>query len=278
MKNSIEKAIFTNHFKDVGDIYQRIYFGNEFCENLIPTLGLMKSWVSFAKLKNKELTFVTPFVTNLGIEKLKYLLAFLNKQKSCEVVFNDWGVFKLIRDNFINITPVLGRLLSRQRRDPRLIDIINGRQKIREVYSPKEQEKFVILPKKIPSSLANYYRTCVLGVSAFQQFILSCGINRVEIDNLVWKMRLKLNKRLKVSIYVPFGYVSTTRSCGKLTLTYKPCQKECKDYFIRLGSESLLSNVYAIGNTVFYKNAEPSVGYLKDLGIDRVIYQPRLPF
>ncbi len=278
MNDKIEEAIFTNRFEDINKNFQRIYFGNEFCENLIPTLRQAKSWIDFIKSTNKRLTFVTPFVTNIGIEKLGYILAFLNKHENIEVVFNDWGVFKLIRDNYQNLTPVLGRLLSRQRRDPRLNDIINGDQSAKIIYSAKDQMKEVILPKKIPSSLAAYYRTCALNVSIFRNFILSNGIGRAEIDNLVWKMNLKPNKKLKLSIYFPFGYISTTRSCGKLTSTYKACHKECKNYFIRLKNESTSFSIYAIGNTVFYCTTSPTLEYLRALGIDRVIYQPRLPF
>ncbi len=278
MKNRIEKALLINRIKDFKKNIDRIYFGNEFCQNLIPTLATLKKWYFFTRVKNKEFTFVTPFVTNNGLKKLKNLLVFLNSQKNIEVVFNDWGVFKFIKDNFKNLNPALGRLLTKQRRDPRMAKIFLGKQKVAELFSPNKKTKTIYLPKKAPLSLFEHYQGSVMNVPIFQKYLLSKGINRVEIDNLVWEMNVNVNKKIGISIYLPYEYIATTRMCGKLTLTYSACKKECKKYFLQLEDKSLPCPFYSIGNTLFYKSKIPSNEYLEKLGIDRIIYQPKLPF
>ncbi len=278
MKNKFEKALLINRIKDIRENTTRVYFGNEFCENLIPILDTLKKWYFFIKTKNKEFTFVTPFVTNIGLKKLESLLAFLNYQKNNEVVFNDWGVFKLMKDNFKNLNPVLGRLLTKQCRDPRMLKIFLHKQKTREILSSGKETKTIVFPKKIPHTLFMHYQASVINAPIFQKYLLSQDINRVEIDNLIWEMNVKVDKNIKVSIYLPYGYIATTRLCGKLTLTYTACKKECKKYFLRLKDESLPVPFYGIGNTVFYKSQIPSNKYLEKLGIDRIVYQPRLPF
>lgn len=278
MKSKFEKALLINRMKDIKNDIARIYFGNEFCQNLIPAPDTLKRWYFFTRAKNKEFSFVTPFVTNLGLKRLKDLLAFLNCQGEVEVVFNDWGVFKLIKDNFSNLKPVLGRLLTKQRRDPRMLKIFSHKQKPREIISPDKKDKTIIYPKRVPSTLFEHYQGSVINVPVFGKYLLSQGINRVEIDNLVWQMKVKVNKNIGVSIYLPYGYITTTRMCGKLTLTYDACKRECKRYFLQLGNESLPVPFYGIGNTVFYRSDLPSNEYLEELGVDRIVYQPRLPF
>lgn len=276
MKNKFERAIFINRIKDFKNNTDRIYFGNEFCEKLISTLDILKKWYFFTKTKGKKFTFVTPFVTNFGVEKLEYLLGFLNDQEDVEVVFNDWGVFKLIQDNFKNLNPILGRLLTKQRRDPRMLKIFLGKQKSKKIIN--SGKKIILLPKKVPNSLFEHYQASVINAPIFQKFLLSQGIKRVEIDNLVWEMNVKVNKKIGISIYLPYGYIATSRMCGKLTLTYSACNMECKKYFLRLKDKTLPVPFYGVGNAVFYKSNIPSMEYLQKLGIDRIIYQPRLPF
>lgn len=279
MKARFEKALLTNEIRDEeNSAYSRIYFGSEFCQNLIPSLDTLKKQYFLAKDKDQAFTFVTSYVTNAGLEKLDNLLSFLNDQQNVEVVFNDWGVFKLIKDNYSNLDLVLGRLLTKQRRDPRMLKILEGRQKARKINQilAGKKETIILIPKEVPSSLFEYYRGSVINAPIFQKYLLSQDIKRVEIDNLVWKMSVKVDKRIRVSIYLPYGYITTTRMCGRLTLTYESCKKECKRYFIQLEDSSLPVPFYIIGNTIFYQSETPSDKYLEKLGIDRVVYQPRL--
>src|SRR3989338_9441650 len=114
----IERAIFTNEHEQY-DVtpYQRIYFGNEFCENNFLSLERVKKIIAFAKVNHKKITFVTPFVTDKGLKMIKTFLAVLPPQT--EVVFNDYGVLSLL-DGF---TPVFGRILNRQKRGPRIVQL-----------------------------------------------------------------------------------------------------------------------------------------------------------
>ncbi|MFC2062021.1 hypothetical protein ACFLUV_05865 [Elusimicrobiota bacterium] len=278
MNKKFEKALFVNRMGDLTDSTDRIYFGNEFCQNLLPALSTLKKWYYYVKNQGKKFTFVTPFVTNTGLGKVQNLLSFLNRHDNVEVVFNDWGVFRCIKQNFKNLDPVLGRLLTKQRRDPMMLKILSCSQKTRVIFDSDKKTKTIIFPKKVPNTLFEHYRASIINVPIFQKYLLSQGINRVEIDNLVWDMNVKVNRKIKVSIYLPYGYITTSRMCGKLTLTYAACKKECKKYFLCLKSRISSIPVYGIGNSVFYKSKTPSDSYLEKLGIDRIIHQPRLPF
>jgi hypothetical protein len=278
MKNKFETAAFLTEGDTAINGVDRIYSGNEFCENLIPTLASLKKNYLFARSICKEFTFVTPFVTNAGLKKLERLLGFLNDQDKIEVVFNDWGVLKLIKERFNDLEPVLGRLLTKQHRDPRMVQIFHDKRKFLVEFSPDKKDTSIVFPKKIPRALFEHYQASVINLPLFQEYLLGLGIKRLEIDNLPWEMDVRVNKKIGVSIYLPYGYVTASRMCGKLTLTYAACKKECKKYFLRLRDPSLPAPFYGIGNAIFYESKPPSDKYLTALGIDRIVRQMRLPY
>lgn len=280
MRTRIEKALFINTAKDFKNDADRIYFGNEFCQNRIPSLPRLKEFYSFVREKDKGFTFVSPFVTDGGLDKLKGLLAFLDAQGDAEVVFNDWGVFALLKSEFSNLKPVMGRLLTKQRRDPRVFKILSGQQQAQEVVfeGPKGPIKDLHVPQIVPGTLVKHYQGSLINVPILQEFLFSRGIGRIEVDNLIWEMDLSLKDEIGASIYLPYNYITVSRMCGKLTLTYESCHNECQKYFFQIKDDSLPVPFYGIGNAIFYKTKRPSDEYLKKLGIDRIVYQPYLPY
>jgi len=277
MSNKIEKALAINGAEDIEKAADRVYYGNEFCENLLPDISVLKRVYCAARARGKPFTFVTPYVTNTGMRKLECLLDFLDGRHSVEVVFNDWGVLRAIKDQYPHLRPVLGRLLTKQRRDPRMARIFSGRQGYREVTSPDKKAKTILFARKAPPELFKHYQASVINLPVFQEYLLSQGVNRVEIDNLAWEMDIKVDRKIGVSIHLPYGYVTTTRMCGKLTLSYAACKKECHRYLLRLDGGTLPVPFYAQGNAIFYKTEAPSEKYLEESGIDRIVYQSRLP-
>jgi len=273
MRHDFEKALFINKLVNIGKDVDRLYFGNEFCENLIPGINILKERYVFAEKKKKNFTFVTPFVTDAGLDKLKILFAFLNQQKDTEVVFSDWGVFYLLKNNFRNLIPVLGRLLTKQRRDPRMMKIFLDKQS--QIVIKTKQRKIIKIPKKVPPALFEHHQASVINTPVFQKFLLSEGIKRVEIDNLIWKMNIDVPREIGVSIYFPYGYISTGRMCWRTCLSYAPCKKECKKYFFHLKHKSLPVPFYAKGNTIFYKSTRIDFENLQHLKNLRIVYQAK---
>jgi hypothetical protein len=275
----MEKAVFISNSKQLNRIenFDRVYYGSEFCQNLIPTLDNLK--IIFSATKNKKkLTLLTPYVTGCGLEKLKPLFQYLSKQNSrTEVVFNDWGVFKLIREGYRNIEPVLGRLLTKQRRDPRIYNILLNKQKPTRIFDKKSKKTFVFIPKETPLSLYEHFKGSVINVPVFQEFLLANNIRRVEIDNLAWDMKIEVNKRIGVSIYLPYAYVTTTRLCGLINLTYSACGRECQKYYFSFKNDVSPLPFYIWGNTIFYKSKIPKEGYLKERSVDRIIDNSNTP-
>jgi len=276
----MQKALVISHIRQLDKIgdFGRIYYGTEFCQNLIPTLDDLKRIFSLVKRKKKNFTLLTPYVTDFGVKKIAPLLEFLDTQaQRIEVVFNDWGVFKLIREGYKNLEPVLGRLLTKQRRDPRAYDILLNRQKAKKIFDKKSKKTAIIIPKKVPLSLYEHFKASVINMPIFQKFLLDNNIKRVEIDNLVWDMKIEMPKEIGVSVYLPYAYVTTTRLCGLINLTYAACKKECQRFYFSFKSNSSPVPFYSRGNTLFYRTEFTQGRDLVSRGIDRIVWEEEIP-
>ena len=246
----MEKAIFTNQ-PEKYDLtkYKRIYFCNEFCENNFISLARVKEIVTLAQREGKGITFVTPFVTDKG---LKIMERYLHEiPKGSEVVFNDYGMLPLLT----SFTPVFGRLLNRQKRGPRIVQ----------------------LKGKIPRKGYDYFQSCNLDV--IEPFLLEKGIHRAEIDNVIQGFKIKTS--LNFSLYYLWVYVSTTRLCllngiddiSRKKVKIGPCKRECHKY--TLVNNKFPLPIYLKGVTQFYFNDKRPEGKSKGK-YDRIVWMPEM--
>jgi len=258
----MEKAIFIERIEDLKNWkpeYNRIYFGAEFCQRLIPLLEQLKKVLIFCDKKKIHFSFMTPFVIDEGLDKLKPLFKFLAKKKpETEIIVNDLGVAYFLSKEYPLFSLSLGRLLNKQKRDPRILTVTP--------YLPKEAQHYFRLP---------------LGESIFSTDLKDkFNIKRIELDNLLQGMERE-NLEIPASLYYPYAYVTTTRYClialafheggFKRKVSFK-CNKECQAYTFSLASPQMPAKLYLKGNTQFIYNPDLPTN-LKALNIDRIVYQ-----
>ncbi len=185
----MEKSIFITNLRQLEYVtvrYSRLYYGNEFCERLIPSLKELKNILDYIKVKRMDFSFVTPYVTNMGLARLKELLGFLKaKNVHCEIIINDWGVLNLINRQYPDFQPVLGRLLTKQKRGPRLIKLLKRQAGPRLIVNPENpQQRSIVFQKKLPLDLDPYYKgSNASSVPIIHNFLISQRIKRIELDN-----------------------------------------------------------------------------------------------
>jgi len=243
--------------------FTRIYFGQEFCERLLPRESDLEKVISFSAEKNIPLTFVTPYVTDSGLSRLEELLPFFAEKLSrAEVVFNDWGVYQFVAESGLPLIPVLGRLLNKQKRGPRIMNIID----------------------QVPAETRDYYRGTSLDVPETGVFLKKKNILRVEFDNLLQGMSLcGIDPAIKRSLYLPYLFISTTRFCltanceaGDAGIGIMPCRTECQKYMFNLYNPVMKVPLIRKGNTIFAVNENlPDVVSAGD--VDRIVIQPEIP-
>lgn len=241
----------------------RIYFGQEFCERLLPSKDELEKLCAFSEKEGVPLTLVTPYVTDKGLLKLEKLIElFALKMPKAEIVFNDWGVFQFIEESFSELKPVLGRLLNKQKRGPRITNIID----------------------QVPKETREYYTGASLDVSTTAGFLKKKGIMRVEFDNLLQGLNMTgLDPEIKRSLYLPYLFISTTRFCltancesGDSGVGVMPCYRECQNYSFNLNNPVMKTPLIRRGNTIFALNENiPDVVSRGE--IDRIVIQPEIP-
>lgn len=261
----MEQAVFISKTVDLSYVtqkYTRLYFGNEFCQRLIPCLSDFKLISEFVSKRKMDFTLVTPYVTDDGLRRLAPVFRYvIDHFDAPEIVINDWGVFKLVKDEFNYSNLVLGRLLTKQKRGPRLLNI----------------------KEKAPQEMFQHFEQSNVDVPVLTEYLSANGIKRVELDNLLQGLDRE-ESMLKASLYLPFGYITTTRFCltascesrKKSLRTIPECNKECRKYTFRLKHKSMPVDLYLKGNSQFFKN-ERVPDNLECLAIDRLVYQPEIP-
>lgn len=226
----MEHAIHVRQIRDVDGKYSRIYLGDEFCERLLPTLGQVKAAV---RLTGENLTLATAPLTDNGLVQAKKLLAVLPRET--EVVVNDWGLFEDVKKH--KLTPVLGRLMLKYHRDPRITAIED----------------------KIPKGCRKVLHSSALTQKRFVKFLKKNNIRRIELDATPFTVDHGDLSGFKVSLHVPYVYVTTTRQCltayyltGKFGIT--DCTKPCLKHTFTWKNKGLPQNLNQKGNSLFYKN------------------------
>jgi len=264
----MEQALFitkTDHTHYLTGDFSRLYFGNEFCEKLIPGQSELEEALSCAASRGVPFTYVTPYVTDRGLSTLEQQVLLFEKEcPGTEVVFNDWGVFQLLREKAPGLIPVLGRLLHKSKRGPRIMNIID----------------------KVPPPTRRYFTGSVLDVPAAVTFLKDRGIYRVECDNLLQGLDFgKADRAISRSLYLPFAFVSTTRFCLSARcdrpdmlqdVGISPCSRECRKYYFTLQNPVMRVPLIRKGNTIFFVNDTiPDV--IEKRLVDRIVIAPEIP-
>lgn len=241
--------------------FHRLYFGQEFCERLIPTKSTLDKALAFAGEKSVNFTLLTPFVSEDWLAKWENILETLYSQKpESEVVINDLGIYHLIRERFPRFTKVLGRLLTKQKRGPRILR----------------------MEGKVPDQMIEHFRRFNADVPHLAKFYKELGFDRVELDNTLQGIRR--DSDTTASLYFPYIYVSTTRMCltnqsddrKESMRAIFPCKRECMNIHFTIEHNEIPVPVTISGNTQFIRSEKlpPSP---EGLYIDRLVYEPEIP-
>lgn len=269
-------ALFGNH------AFTHAAYGTEFCENLIAKAAGVRSTFDAAQSLDLKFALLTPYAGERGIGRIREQLAALPTDTDAEFVFNDWGALHLARRDFPHLTPVQGRLLNKSLRDPRVTTILSDAST--KSGAAEQADSMAALQR---ANLDN---------PSYTNFLARFGVHAVEMDWLPQGTDLSFADRgVRVTVYAPFGFISTARVCMAAALHYRkpdkfqpgaPCRHECQSHevtytytnspFQNRDQEFLLK-----GNTYFYEYSDAMLRQLATAvesgRISRIVVQPDLP-
>jgi len=249
---------------DSGDIKpSRLYFGHETCQRGLPSPGEVVEAAENSRKRKMDFTLVTPYVTERGLHTVTALFREMVRfNYRDEVVCNDWGVFYLLRREFPSLKPVLGRLLNKMLRDPRISD-----------HQGKYPEVF--------------FQPCPPAGRHMNEMLAAAGVKRAEADYPIPGFnRAYHSGKLKKSLYIPYGIITTGRICllgswglqrgQKFRASTATCSGKCRHYRLFLGDAGGFQIIQS-GNSVFYRQSEKmlqeGLSGAGDNAIDRIVYQ-----
>ena len=257
----------------------RLYFGQEFCEHLVPEPDELRQAYYMALQMGWEFTYVTGYVTDAGLARIAANLeALAAEQADCEVLVNDWGILRLLRDRFPGFRPILGRLLNKQLRVPRFTD-----------RPPPAYDKDIQAPiLDIQTHQIEAMRQTNLGFPGYADLLRRQGVCRAEIDPVPQGLDPgALPSGLPLSVYAPWTFAAGGRTCRTAALADprrqfvvldSPCPRPCRRVNRSLVGARFPQPVLLRGNSAFIYNLAFIEPYLDgSLAIDRLVVQPYIP-
>jgi hypothetical protein len=239
--------------------FSSLYFGSEFCQELLPGIRQAESFCELARDRGLEPVLLTPVVTQKGLRRVSRLLGRLKLRGWIPaVVFNDWGVFELLHGEHPTLCLRMGRLMNRGLRDPRL--------DFRTMKPGVENTDRGAGIRKLASSL---------------------GVHAVETDADLEPGYLGTGAEgMERTLHVPYTFVSSGRNClekaaaapdGKGRFTHglaSGCNAPCRNVCRRERRPDTRRPMWRAGNTVFFEAPVESIS--DHIGLaDRVVFHER---
>ncbi|HCW52659.1 MAG TPA: hypothetical protein DG753_02730, partial [Clostridium sp.] len=239
----------------------RVYIGNEFCHNLFPEINLLIKMMDKSESNNLNITLCFTYLRDSLLEKTGEIIDKVyswckEHKKQIEIVINDWGMIKLLKDKQDYIKMCLGVLLNKRKKDPRYM--------YKKGY---EQNKSLIAENSLNSGV-------------FREFLKENGIERYEYENCGYRMDIA---EVNHSMHMPFYVTNTSQYCplyamckhqnrGKQELVMN-CPKYCKDYVFsypkHLKMVGRYNSLFAFDDTLL--KDKNKLEYYINSGIDRIV-------
>lgn len=250
----MQRALFCT---DPGNIpegeWERLYFGSEFCSWTFPDMVSIDKAIDTARRQSLSFTLVTPVVSEPFLPRLEKTLSAIipRLRDGDELVVSDLGTFSLVRAISPSVTMGVGRVLSGQKRGPRILDL------------------------PLTDDEVDYFRHGSWYQKEAVAFLREWGAHRVELDNLLQGLS-PLPEGLSGTLHVPWAMVTSSRNCPyREAGQVDPCPGGCGEV-MELTTDQNSVPLYQAGNTQFLRH-DKLPDNLPTLGIDRVVEHLVLP-
>ena len=232
--------------------FSRLYYGAEFCFWRLPSVERTLASRAWAHRAAWAYTLVTPVLGEAERQLLDSFFKAVLPELTAgdEVLISDWGTLELVRSVRDDLTVILGRALSGQKRGPRILDMNLGDEQ------------------------SEYFRRGSWHNRDAVALLVEKGVTRIEQDNLLQGLA-PLSESLEGSLHLPYAMVTSSRNCPfRTSPEFGPCSAPCREIFT-LKTEETEPLLYQDGNTQFLHNKTLPKD-LSTLGINRIVTHPEL--
>lgn len=248
----------------------RLYIGNQFCHNLFPESKTLYELLDKARKEGLAVTLVLPYLreslrkqTFTELEKIDSWCQKWNFP--IEVIINDWGMCSFLKEKADYMTPVLGFLLNKRRKDPRY-QYKTGFAQHQEQLAENQMNQLL-----------------------FGQLLQQLGIRRIEYESCGYPMKLARignspGDNIKISLHLPLYQTNTSQFCTLYALCRNKdrsaqelvmkCPKYCQSYICaypeHLDMIGHYNSLFALDNWLL-THPEELIRYCRE-GVDRIVW------
>ncbi len=220
-----------------------VYFGSEFCQDLLPTVAEAENFCALAKEADLEALLLTPVVRADGLSRVLKLVTDLeNRGWAPTLVFNDLGVLRMLHNEHPATKLQAGRLINRALRDPRL------------AVQPLEAQ-----PRQTSRG------------GAIRTLLLRYAVAGLETDaDLEGSYLGDGTSNLQRVLHLPYVFAASGRNCLLKADTQQddknfakwlsnPCPAPCRGRWHAEERADLSLPLWRAGNTIFYEATQTAV-------------------
>lgn len=251
-----------------------LYFGQEFCGELIPKPAHIQQAKRCARELDLDLVYVSGPTLQRHLAALNAALETFASLGGGEVVVNDLGVLSLVQ-KWPNLRPCLGRLQVKNKRLPRF-----------SMRRPLPRTRVHgVAPEQILANQSAYYESLPLELPAWQTLLAGLGVERAEVDMTPAVLPMPQTPGISLGAYLPWtcatwGHACTTEQIyhGRLTsFPTETCDRPCRLLDLELSFPHHTWPLVQRGSAVMMSSASRLESACDDPCLDRLIFQPFLP-
>lgn len=238
--------------------------GSEYCVHLLPPAGRMAEVVREASTRGVPLLLLTPYFRDAELKRTLPLFRAIPPGADVDVAVNDWGALRTLHGLFPWMRLSIGRLLSGQKRDPRI-----------GVSSPLTEEGRMWHGEGIFSSPRA--RACLEEMY---------GVTGYHVDDLPWNRPASDEADRDADppflfVHVPHAIVTVSDACpwigGASSASVASCPRPCRNGHVLLREPSMGGDLLLKGKARFTSRDPGETGRPYSPGAAAVVTYPDFP-
>jgi hypothetical protein len=225
--------------------------GSEYCVHLLPGVGELEKAILLARDRRAPLLLLTPYFRDAELKKSMALFRAIPEGADVLVAVNDWGALLALRALFPRLPLSVGRLLSGQKRCPRIAGSPFLTEKGRAWYG----EGLFSSPR------ARRYLREEFGVVGFHADVLAWGspVPEAPADG---------EPAFFLYLHGPYSIVTVSDACswiGGISSSAIPsCPRPCRNGSVVLREGSMGREMIGKGKAKFVETSPPSPSAPRD--------------
>jgi len=214
--------------------------GSEYCVHLLPSAGSLASAAETCIARDTPLLLLTPYFRDGELKRLLPLFRAIPGGADVDVAVNDWGALLVLRALFPGIRRSVGRLLSGQKRCPR----IGASPRLNDAGRAWHGEGL------FSSAKARSWLGKEMGVSGY------------HVDSLPWGPQSfgtfpdPGDGTPRLYVHSPYAVVTVSDSCpwigGASSASLSSCPRSCRQGPVRLREVSMGGDMLQRGKARFH--------------------------